>query len=194
MNRYDDDMKRAVAEVNRGGSKASPMSRVAQDLFERAMTTPRPGLINGAIDLWQARRSSDNARIVAGQAEDVRRVGRVAQDLVVMGKETEVRIAHLDLELDQVANAQAAIALSTEHYEQERIIQRLVFGDRARAAMAAARTRAIEGETRLAIAQGYLGEVQRRAQLGPADIGELSPDGNDDFADVIDHPHARRRR
>jgi len=35
------------------------MSRVAQDLFDRAMTTPRPGFINGALDLWQARRAAD---------------------------------------------------------------------------------------------------------------------------------------
>jgi len=111
-----------------------------------------------------------------------------------MGKETEVRIARLDLELDQIGNAQAAIALSTERFDQDRLIQQLTFGDRARAAMSAARTRAIEGETRLAMAQGYLGEVQRRMQLGPADIGELSPDGNDDFADLIDHPRATRRR
>jgi hypothetical protein len=186
-------MNRAIAAATRGGTQTSGMGRVARDLMGRAVTAPRPGIIDGAVDLWQARRAASMTRIVAEQSRDMVRVAQSAQDLIAMERETEVRLSRLDLELDQIAYAQKVIMLNAQDVDQQIVIQRLTFGDRARAAMSAARRRAIEGETKLVMAQGYLGEIQRRVQLGPADFGELSPDSNDDFADVIDHPNATRR-
>jgi hypothetical protein len=169
------------------------MARIAREILERALTSPRPGFIDGAIDLRQARRAGEMTRIAADRAQDVVRTVQSGHDLVVMEKETEVRFSRLDLELDQIGYAQKMIELNTQEVDEEIVLRRLTFGDRARAALSEARVRAIHGEIQVTAARGHLREAQERAQLAPADYIEADSI-SEEFADFVGGAASSRRR